>query len=115
MNQRYSWYAIQNTFHQRPSFTMRVSLLYLLQDYTQFSILQTFSILHTRFCVYNSLVQVHVYLHLSAARLTVTTIANGLVLPFEKTLKCCETRVTIQSQHILEKDLLVKKYKKQLC
>ena len=61
------------------------------------------------------MVQVHVYLHLSAARLTVATIANGLVLPFEKTLKCCETRVTIQSQHILEKDLLVKKYKKQMC
>ena len=94
---------------------MRVSLLYLLQDYTQFSILQTFSILHTRFCIYNSLVQVHVYLHLSAACLTVTTIANGLVLPFEKTLKCYETRFTIQSQHILEKDLLAKKYKKQIC
>ena len=39
----------------------------------------------------------------------------GVFLPFEKTFKCYEKFFIIQSLYIFEKNLLVNKYKKQMC
>ena len=55
-----------------------------------------------------------IYLHSTEASLTVA-IAMGVFLPFEKTFKCYEKFFVIQSLYIFEKNLLVNKYKKQMC